>query len=396
MTSQFSSPQPAPIIFDGWRSISISLFMALVGYSVMVSVPVLSSAMVAKLGFTEEQVGRVWGADLGGMSLGSVLAAFLVARVNRRMLVLAGVILSVGGNALCMGMAEYDPVLWLRVATGVGSGIFTAIAVVTLGGTSNPVRAFNMLLFAFAFSTALELHVLPMLTMDGIYLFFIGLAVACLLFLKWVPARHLNAEELARQEKIEEDKDENWHLPRIFPVFCLTAVCFTYINIGGYYTYIELAAFSDGVTAEWTGPVLTWSSIFAIVGCGIALVCARFGMFRPLFAGLIAMAASVMMVSGGITKYNFMVSIFAFMTLWTFADVYQSAMLAHMDRKGSMVALLPSVQALGQSIGPNIAASVIAAGLGYSVMFLVSGSMALVAMAIYMGISAYMHKHRSV
>jgi hypothetical protein len=37
----------------------IALFMAMVGYSVMVSVPVLSTALVAKVGFTEEQVGRV-------------------------------------------------------------------------------------------------------------------------------------------------------------------------------------------------------------------------------------------------------------------------------------------------------------------------------------------------
>ena len=84
------------------------------------------------------------------------------------------------------------------------------------------------------------------------------------------------------------------------------------------------------------------------------------------------------------------------MTLWTFVDVYQSAMLSHMDRKGSMVALLPSVQAFGQFIGPNIAASVIGAELGYSVIFMVSGSMALVAMCIYVGISIHMHRRQPV
>ncbi len=49
------------------------------------------------------------------------------------------------------------------------------------------------------------------------------------------------------------------------------------------------------------------------------------------------------------------------MTLWTFADVYQSAMMAHMDRKGSLVALLPSVQGFRQFIGPNLSASVLGA-----------------------------------
>jgi hypothetical protein len=70
--------------------------------------------------------------------------------------------------------------------------------------------------------------------------------------------------------------------------------------------------------------------------------------------------------------------------------------MGYMDRSGSLVALLPSVQGFGQFVGPNIAASIIGAGLGYSTMFIVSGSMALVAMAIYGGIFFYMHSRRSL
>lgn len=379
--------------FDGWRSISIALFMALVGYTVMVSVPVLSTALVMKVGFTEEQVGRIWGADLGGLSFGAILSAVLVARVNRRMLVLAGVVLAIGANAACLVFVEYEQVMWLRVLAGIGSGIFTAVAVVTLGGTTKPVIAFNLLLLGFAFSTALELHFLPKLSMNEIYLFFMALAAMCALFIRWLPARPLNTEELAQQEH-GEGQVENWHVPRIMPVICLVAVCFTYINIGGYYTYIELAAHADGIAEDWVGPLLTWSSIFAIVGCVLAFFSTRFGLFKPLFISLLAMAAIVMMLSGGITDINILVSLFSFMTLWTFVDVYQSAMMAHMDRSGSLVALLPSVQGFGQFVGPNIAASIVGAGMGYSTMFLVSGSMALIAMVLYMGVFIYMHSRK--
>ena len=380
----------ADIIFDGWRSISISLFMALVGYSVMVSVPVLSTALV-DFGFTEEQVGRVWGADLGGLSLGAVLAALLITRINRQLLVFVGIILSIIGNTLCLVYVEYEQVLWLRVATGIGSGIFTAVAVVSLGGTTVPVRAFNMLLAGFAFSTALELHLLPKLTMDEIYLFFMALSAVLLFFIRWIPARALDEEELARQEK-SEDQVEDWHVPRILPVICLVAICFTYVNIGGYYTYIELAALADGVPQDWMTPVLTWSSLLAIVGCAIAFVCARFGLFKPLLISLIVMASAVAMLSGEVNDTNVAVSIFGFMTLWTFVDVYQTAMMAHMDRKGTLVALVPSVQGFGQFVGPNVSASVLGAGLGYGTMFMASGSMALVAMFLYLGIYIYMHK----
>ncbi len=92
MADDSTSTGREPIIFDGWRSISIGLYMALVGYTVMSVVPVLSTALVELAGFTEEQVRRVWGTDLGGFSLGAILSAFLVARINRRALVFAGVL----------------------------------------------------------------------------------------------------------------------------------------------------------------------------------------------------------------------------------------------------------------------------------------------------------------
>jgi predicted MFS family arabinose efflux permease len=395
MTDATTATQRSPIIFDGWRSISFSLYMALVGYSVMVSVPVLSTALVGHLGFTEEQVGRVWGADLGGLSLGAIIAAMLVARVNRKMLVMAGIILSIGANVLCLYFVEYEQVMWLRGAAGIGSGIFTAVAVVSLGATTKPEHAFNMLLLGFAFSTAFELHFLPQLSMNGIYWFFIGLTTVCALFIGWLPSRPLNDEELALQES-GEDHREDWRVPRFLPVICLVAVCFTYINIGGYYTYIELAAHADGVAEDWVGTFLTWSSIFAVVGCVFAYLFSRYGLFKPLFVSLLAMATIVIMLANGINKANIVISLFSFMTLWTFIDVYQSAMLGHMDRKGSMVALLPSVQGFGQFIGPNIAASIIGAGMGYSAVFVASGSMAVIAMFIYIGIFIYMHHRPSV
>ena len=381
--------------FDDWRSIGVAIFIALVGYTVMVTVPVLSTALVHKVGFTEEQVGRIWGADLGGLSLGAIIAAMLVARMNRRHLVLIGVGLSIAANALCRFFTDYEMVLALRVLAGVGSGIFTAVAVVTLGGTTNPTTAYNLELVGFAFSTALELNYLPQLTMNEIYLFFMILSGLCAALVFWIPARPLNEEQLAELEK-HQTIHENWRVPKIMPLLCLIAICFTYINIGGYFTYIELAALADGVSQEWSGSVLTWSSFLGIVGCLIAFVCTRYGLFKPLFFSLITMAVVVAMLALGINDINLAVSLFGFMTLWTFVDVYQSAMVAHMDRSGSLVALLPSVQGFGQFVGPNIAASIVGAGLGYPIMFVVSGSMALVALVLYMGVSLYMHRRKPV
>jgi predicted MFS family arabinose efflux permease len=391
MTEDTAMPTGAPTAFDKWQTVAIAIFIALIGYTVMVSFPVLATALVEKAGFSEVEVGQIWGADMLGFSVGAILVAFVVAGMNRRTIILVGVVLAVVANALCLVLDSYYAMIALRAAAGVGSGIFTAVSVVTLGGTTKPVVAFNLLLFGFAFSTAAELHFLPRLTMNEIYIFFMILAALCALLVRWIPERPLNAEELALQEA-GEDHVEDWHVPRILPVICLIAVCFTYINIGGYYAYIELGALHDGVSVEWTGPVLTWSSIFAIVGCALAYLATRWGLFKPLFISLITMGIVVAMPATGFSEVLFAVSVFGFMTLWTFIDVYQSAMLSHMDRAGSLVALLPSVQGFGQFIGPYLAAWVLTDQLKYREMFLVSGSMAFIALALYVLVSLFVRK----
>lgn len=394
MTADQGALKGTKNVFDDWRSIASAIFMALVGYTVMVSVPVLSTALVDKVGFTEVEVGRIWGNDMLGLSIGAVIAALTVSRFNRRTLIMIGVLVSIAANLLCIYMVSYEAVMILRLLAGIGAGVITGVAVATLGGTTRPVIAFNLELVGFAVSTFLELRYLPQLTMNEIYIFFMVLALICALLARYVPTRPCTAKELAQQEE-GEDHFQDWHVPKYMPILCLVAVCFTYINIGGYYTYIELAAHADGIADEWVAFALEWSAFVGVIGCVVAYYAKRFGLFKPLFISLIAMAGAVIMLSAGITDTNVVISLFGFMGLWTFVDVYQSAMVSHMDRSGSFVALLPAVQGFGQFIGPNIGASIIGAGLGYGTMFAVTGSMTLVAFVIYLTVMMIMKKNKA-
>ena len=137
--------------FDSWKSLSISLYMTLAGYAVLVGVPVISTAWVNLLGFSEVQVGRVAGADLGGLSVGAVATSLFISKVSRRQIIFLGIFLACVSNAACISIVNYESVLWLRFLAGFGSGLITATAVSCLGASSRPALAFNAMLFAFAF-----------------------------------------------------------------------------------------------------------------------------------------------------------------------------------------------------------------------------------------------------
>ncbi|MFC1740825.1 MFS transporter, partial [Pseudomonadota bacterium] len=274
---------------------------------------------------------------------------------------------------------DYDTVLWLRVGAGVGSGIYTAVAVATLGGSSNPARAFNLMLFAFAFSQALEMQVLPMLSMNGIYMAFIACYIVGLPFLHWVPARPLPMDDSAKTVASGLPK-----VPAYIPWLVLAAIFFTYINIGSYWTYIELAALDAGIDDQYVGRLLVWTSFFSLIGCAVATVISnRFGLARPLLIALFSMAMVVGMLSMGINDMNILISMFSFNLLWIFVDVYQMSTVANVDHSGAFASLMPGAQGLGQIVGPNLAASILGAGLGYGKVFMMCASAAIIGLVIY-------------
>lgn len=369
--------------YDNWRSIVISLYMTLVGYGVLVGIPVISTAWVNLLGFSEVEVGRVAGADLGGLSLGAVLTAFFIARVNRRLLVLIGIAIAVLANGLCIKMVEYEQVLWLRLLAGIGSGIYTAVAVASLGASSKPARAYNLMLFAFAFSQAAEMQFLPMLSMEGIYWVFIVCFLITLPFVGWIPAFADTKAQSLDQDTSSANVGQ-MPIPTYVPWLCLIAIAITYINIGAYWTYIELAALADQATPSWVSKILVWASFCSLVGCAFATVLSnRFGLIRPLLVALLSMALAVGLLANGITDQKIFISVFSFNFLWIFVDVYQMSTIANVDKTGRFASIIPAAQGVGQIIGPNIAASLLGLSLGYSAVFILGASAGIVALLIY-------------
>tara|TARA_Y100001970_G_scaffold58172_1_gene73726 strand:+ start:340 stop:1548 length:1209 start_codon:yes stop_codon:yes gene_type:complete len=372
---------------DDWKSLIIALYMVLVGYGVLVGIPVISTAWVTKLGFTEVEVGRVAGMDLGGLAAGSVFTAWIIQKVNRRILVFFGIIIAVAANALCIRYVDYETVLYLRFISGFGSGIYTSVAVAVFGMSIRPALAYNLMLFSFAFSQALEMQVLPQLSMNGIYTAFIVCFLITIPFLGWLQSYPVSKNSDQTHPKPQR---KNKKLSLV-PWICLFAIFLTYINIGAYWTYIELAALDANTNADLVGSTLVWASFCSLLGCFIAtLLSNRFGLIRPLLIALITMATGVGLLSFGITEPKFLMSVFTFNMLWIFTDVYQMGSLANFDEGGRYSAYLPASQGLGQIVGPNLAASILSFNLGYESVFMMCWAAAMLAMVIYWLLHRYL------
>ena len=198
------------------------------------------------------------------------------------------------------------------------------------------------------------------------------------------PAGAILDVEIDVEDRGGEHHVEHMHVPAYVPWLCLSAIVITYINIGAYWVYIELASANSAADPEFVGNILTLASFLSLLGCLFATVISnRFGLIRPLLVTLVIQSVIVAMLAGGITNTSILISVFMFNFLWIFIDVYQMATVANVDHSGRFAALMPGAQGLGQIIGPNLAASLLGAGLGYSAVFIMCACATMTAMMIY-------------
>jgi predicted MFS family arabinose efflux permease len=374
--------------FDDWRSLTIGIYMALAGYAVMVGLPVISTSWVGNLGFSAVEVGRVAGADLGGLAIGAVISAIFIARLNRRYMAAGAALFAIAANTLCIFYQSYEAMIWLRLASGIGAGIYTGIAVATIGGHSRPAFAFGLELFAFAGSQGAELKLLPYLSIEGVYIALIVSYVVGLLFISWLPARPVDKTldiEIDIKESDGQHHAEHKPVPAYVPWMVLAAIVLTYINIGAYWTYIELSTVDSDASPDWVASMLWMSSVFSVFGCLFAVLFSnRYGLARPLLVTLVFQSSIVLMLVFGITNFTVAFSMFFFNFCWIFVDIYQAATIANIDHSGRFPAMIPAAQGLGNFLGPNIAATVLAYDFGFNGVFIVCAMASIAAMLVYL------------
>ena len=369
----YSSSNP----FDQRGPFLLSLFMTLVGYSVLVALPAINSAWVDQLGFTEVEVNRVASADLMGLFLGASTTAALIRKLSRQTLAYLGIALAIVANALCTQYVDYETTLGLRLLAGLGSGLYTAVAVAGLGACTKPREAFNWMLLAFAISQFLELQLIPHLTMTGIYLFFIATYVVTLPFVRIIPTTDLSSAE--HPETLAAPR------PRTGLAWIgIAAIVISYINIGAYWANIELAAEAAGLDGDWAGQVISWSVLLSFFGCFVAMyVLKHFDYEKPILVTFLMMMLAVGLLAVNISAAFFVFSVAMFNFLWIFIDVYQMGGVSVADRSGSAAAFIPGAQGLGQTVGPFAASFMLDFGWGFSGVFILCTVSEAVAFSVY-------------
>jgi predicted MFS family arabinose efflux permease len=168
-------------VFDKPSAISAAIVLGFAGTGVAMGMPLLVGSMAKSLGFSEQQLGWLASSDMGGLCAGSILAALMVTKINRRVLAATGLLLVILANYLSTQSPDLLPLMLSRLFAGIGAGICYSTCTASLAGSHNAARTFSILLFVLVVMNAFIFYIFPIIEgrwgVNGLFLFYLLEAV---------------------------------------------------------------------------------------------------------------------------------------------------------------------------------------------------------------------------
>jgi predicted MFS family arabinose efflux permease len=160
------------------------------------------------------------------------------------------------------------------------------------------------------------------------------------------------------------------------PVLFALAGCFLfYININAYWTYIERIGTTAGLELGAASNSLAFGAVTSMGGVALATWLGdRRGLLLPIAASAVAIAVSMVLLTGTLHLAAYVVSAVIYGNAWNLSLAYQYSTVNSVDGSRRGVALAPAFHNAGGTVGPAIAALFVSEHDHSSVLWLVSVS----------------------
>ncbi|HQZ79224.1 MAG TPA: MFS transporter [Steroidobacteraceae bacterium] len=360
---------------DGLATTLLICVVYPVGPAATILMPMFVGGFIDGYGYTDQQAANVAALEGLGLVVASIAATTWIRRVSWVRAVLASLLAYAGLNAVSAHTGDYSALLALRFLTGIAGGNLFAVTVAALGDNRAPDRAFGlaqavqgvMMLAAFLAAPAL----LERFGVSGLYHM---LAVAALLMLptlRWLPAAG-RLREAGAGAAVESGS----HTALIW--LGLAASVLFFVNVFGFWGFIERIGQAGGLPAETIGAALGVAQLAAIGGALAAVAASnRYGRYWPLLIVFVGQVLALYAVAGRFGALAYFASTGLFQALFIVGVSYQMGAIAELDTRGRFLVMMTAAQGLGAAIGPAVAAPLIGASAGYGGILWLSAALCL-------------------
>ena len=338
---------------DG-RAVAAALTLGTLSIAVLLLLPGLVSALAQEYHFNDRELGLFSMTDLGGLTLGSLLGAQVLARVGVRRGAQWGLFVAAAANALSVAVLPSHSVLVLRFVAGLGAGLPVAACYWVLGRSRHIDRNFSIYVVCQGLFGAMALKLVPTLVqaigVGGVFGALATLYVAALILPGWFPT----SGEVAATGATRVGGVAWSGLAAIFVFF---------VAQGALWGYLELIGLRAGVPPPSVESSVSLSVVIGMSGpFTAAVVGGRFGRLGPLIAGTVMTLIALLLLGSPLDPLRYAIAACLFNIAWNFTIPYQLAVLADADGSGKAVVWAAPAALAGLAVGPSVAAVVLGGG----------------------------------
>ncbi|WAG76916.1 MFS transporter [Metapseudomonas furukawaii] len=359
---------------------AIVLFAAITP-AVLMTAPALAAQLASQWQLSPGQIGDLFSAELGAMSLATLPAIWWLKRVNWRLAALLAGALFVTGNLASAWAEGYTTLVILRFLTALAGGSLMILCLSSAATTDNPSRVYGLWVMGQLVLGAIGLALLPKLfASQGLASGYLLLAALGLLVLPLARAFPSGAQSPAQA------RSEDYGAPPLRVGLGILGLLGFYIALSGVWTFIGAMGESAGLDAQANGNVLAIATLMGILGAVIAVVIGeRLPRVPSLWLGFGLMALSTLLLLGQPQLARFAIAALVFKFTWTYVLPFILACLADLDPSGRLMNLSNLVIGGGLALGPALAGRLIERQGGFDGLLLAAAAITLLSLLALLG-----------
>ena len=345
----------------GWRAVASSIAVVVAGAQVVVTQPGYVQGLVDHAGRSDAQAGYLLSAEMTAFALATIAMTVIVNLVGRKILVGAGLVALIAGNALSATLLHSDTFFAARILVGISAGVLVPLGFSAIALTTNPDRDryFGVMIACVLVYGAAVLGMLPTLFARGglvpLFWVFGAFGVIALIGLRWFPQP---MERAPTSPQAAGTRDVAWRT-----WIALGGMVAYFSAIGAVWSYASVIARAAGVSESSVAAALSVSQFTGIAGALVSVVLVtRLGRGWPITAGIIAIIIpmAIFMEPFGSSLFLAMIALYNFG--WNLTHPYLLGTFADLDPTGRIVVYATAMQKIGLAVGPALAASLISSG----------------------------------
>jgi predicted MFS family arabinose efflux permease len=324
----------------------------------LIAVPLLLSAFV-RGGRTAAQASMLFSGELAGMTAASLVAALLVARFDRRLLIAAGLGLALLGHAMSIVVPQFGAVLVARAVAGFGVGVMFTTGVAGLAGLANPERAFGFSMTTNQVATLVLMTVVtrlgfqsgPVETIATIAVLTAAMGIAIPFIPRRAPSAAFGATGTARSIGLA---------PPLFTTIGLLA--FT-TAIGTVWPLVGQIGLHGGIAPSLVDGTIAFAGVGAILsGLVVVAIGLRFGRLSILLLCIVCLVGAMIILHSSFAAGGYRAAVLTILFFWPLAIPYLLGTLAFLDPVGRWAALSGAMVPCGMTLGGGLAAAIVTDG----------------------------------